>query len=57
MSPVEEALSPETHGHFRYELERSRQLHKQDRSAIYGLFHIYSKVGEQGGAVQPSPAS
>jgi len=56
MSPVEEALSPETHRHFHYDLERSRQLHKQDRSAIYGMFHIYSKVGEQGGTVQPSPA-
>jgi S-adenosylmethionine-diacylglycerol 3-amino-3-carboxypropyl transferase len=44
LSPVEEALSPETKACFSYDQERSRQLHEQDRSAIYGMFHIYEKT-------------
>ena len=43
-SPVDEAFSPETASHFRYKSEESRRLHEQDRSAIYGMFHIYNKV-------------
>ena len=43
-SPVEEALSPETRAHFSYQIERSQQLHTQDRSAIYGMFHLYEKT-------------
>ena len=40
-SPVETALSPETRSHFFYDQDRSLELHKQDRSAIYGMFHLY----------------
>jgi S-adenosylmethionine-diacylglycerol 3-amino-3-carboxypropyl transferase len=43
-SPVETALEPATAAHFAYRLERSRHLHGQDRSAIYGMFHLYEKV-------------
>ena len=46
-SPVEPALSPETRALFRYDQERARELHAQDRSAIYGMFHIYERVGGQ----------
>ncbi len=49
-SPVEDALSPETAAHFHYDIDESRRLHAQDRSAIYGMFHIYEKT-------QPAPAS
>ena len=44
-SPVEQALAPETRAMFRYDQERARELHAQDRSAIYGMFHIYERVG------------
>ncbi len=44
-SPVEAALSPETRARFHYDQERSRVLHAQDRSAIYGMFHLYERVG------------
>ena len=47
LSPVEEALSPETKAHFHYDVERSRELHQHDRSAIYGMFHIYEKTDGQ----------
>jgi len=43
-SPVETALSPATRARFRYEEERSRRLHEQDRSAIYGMFHLYERL-------------
>ena len=45
-SPVEAALSPENRRRFAYQLERSQELHKQDRSAIYGMFHLYFKTDE-----------
>lgn len=45
-SPVEEALAPGTKACFHYDEPRSRQLHEKDRSAIYGMFHIYEKIGE-----------
>jgi S-adenosylmethionine-diacylglycerol 3-amino-3-carboxypropyl transferase len=38
---IEAALPPDLRGRFRYEEERSRQLHREDRSAIYGMFHLY----------------
>jgi S-adenosylmethionine-diacylglycerol 3-amino-3-carboxypropyl transferase len=44
-SPVEQALSPETRSKFRYDQERARELHRKDRSAIYGMFHIYERLG------------
>ncbi|NBP89020.1 MAG: DUF3419 family protein [Planctomycetia bacterium] len=43
-SPVEEALSPETGSQFRYNIDESKRLHPQDRSAIYGMFHLYEKT-------------
>jgi len=49
-SPVETALSPEMHSQFSYDTERSLELHKKDRSAIYGMFHLYQKI-----AAQPGP--
>jgi len=48
-SPVEAALSPDTKARFVYREERSRQLHLQDRSAIYGMFHLYEMVGQPDG--------
>ena len=46
-SPVETALSPETRARFAYREERSRELHAHDRSAIYGMFHLYEMVDGQ----------
>jgi S-adenosylmethionine-diacylglycerol 3-amino-3-carboxypropyl transferase len=43
-SPVETALSPATRARFRYDEERGRRLHEQDRSAIYGMFHLYERL-------------
>ncbi len=43
-SPVEAALSPATRSRFFYNQERSAELHKQDRSAIYGMFHLYEML-------------
>ena len=43
-SPVETALSPGTKERFVYRQDRSRELHRQDRSAIYGMFHLYEMV-------------
>ena len=40
-SPIEGALTPEHMARFEYQPARSRELHAQDRSAIYGMFHIY----------------
>jgi len=44
-SPVEAALSAENRARFHYDQERSRELHARDRSAIYGMFHLYERVG------------
>jgi len=40
-SPVEKALPATLKKHFKYEQEYSKELHKKDRSAIYGGFHLY----------------
>jgi S-adenosylmethionine-diacylglycerol 3-amino-3-carboxypropyl transferase len=40
-SPVEAALSPEVRSRYHYAVDRSRALHAEDRSAIYGMFHLY----------------
>ncbi|HLX62778.1 MAG TPA: DUF3419 family protein [Planctomycetota bacterium] len=40
-SPVEEALPKALRQRFKYEMQYSKELHKQDRSAIYGGFHLY----------------
>ncbi|MEI6256602.1 MAG: BtaA family protein [Planctomycetota bacterium] len=51
-SPVETALSPANKARFVYREERSKELHLLDRSAIYGMFHLYEMVGGEsvGGA-------
>jgi S-adenosylmethionine-diacylglycerol 3-amino-3-carboxypropyl transferase len=41
-SPVEDALPPDLRNRFVYEEDLARELHKRDRSAIYGMFHVYS---------------
>jgi len=43
-SPVEAALPPEVRGRFHYDADRSQALHAQDRSAIYGMFHLYEML-------------
>jgi len=42
-SPIEAALPPDLRRQFVYQEELSRELHEQDRSAIYGMFHLYTK--------------
>jgi len=44
LSPVEAALPSQLKARFTYEQALSQQLFQQDRSAIYGGFHIYSLV-------------
>lgn len=44
-SVVEPALPPTLRDRFTYERERSEALHAQDRSAIYGMFHLYILTG------------
>ena len=44
-SVVEPALPTEIRDRFTYERERSEELHKRDRSAIYGMFHLYALTG------------
>lgn len=46
-SPVEEALSADKRAQFSYDPERCRAWHAQDRSAIYGMFHLYERVEPQ----------
>jgi S-adenosylmethionine-diacylglycerol 3-amino-3-carboxypropyl transferase len=41
-SPVETALPSELKGKMMYQQETSSRLFKQDRSAIYGGFHLYT---------------
>lgn len=40
-SPVEAALPADLREKFIYHRQRSEAFHKQDRSAIYGMFHLY----------------
>jgi S-adenosylmethionine-diacylglycerol 3-amino-3-carboxypropyl transferase len=40
-SPIEKALSPATMARFRSHAAEARALSAQDRSAIYGMFHLY----------------
>lgn len=40
-SPIEAALPHELMHQYTYDRELSRKLHDQDRSAIYGMFHMY----------------
>lgn len=43
-SPLETALPAKLRSQFVYEAETSAQLFQQDRSAIYGGFHLYRRV-------------
>ena len=43
-SPIDAILDGNLEGQFLYLGERSRELHHQDRSAIYGMFHIYLRT-------------
>lgn len=44
-SPLPHMLPAETLASWRYEEERSQELHARDRSAIYGGFHLYRYQG------------
>jgi S-adenosylmethionine:diacylglycerol 3-amino-3-carboxypropyl transferase len=41
---VDAALSPATRSRFFCNKARAEELHKQDRSAIYGMFHLYEMI-------------
>ena len=43
-SPLETALSPALRAQFKYDPVQSEKWFQQDRSAIYGGFHMYHKV-------------
>jgi S-adenosylmethionine-diacylglycerol 3-amino-3-carboxypropyl transferase len=43
-SAVEGKLPVDVAARWRYERQQSEQLHMQDRSAIYGMFHLYVKA-------------
>ena len=53
---MESALSPAARGRFTYREERSKELHRQDRSAIYGMFHLYEMAGGPAGEMAGGPA-
>jgi len=42
-SPIETGLPAELLAKFNHEVDRGKELHKQDRSAIYGGFQVYAK--------------
>lgn len=42
--PLERKLPPDILAQWHYEKEESAAFHRQDRSSIYGGFHIYVKV-------------
>ena len=44
-TPLPQMLPAELLAPWRYEEERSRELHARDRSAIYGGFHLYRHQG------------
>ena len=41
LSPIEKALAPATMARFRSHAAEARALSGRDRSAIYGMFHLY----------------
>lgn len=43
-SPIEAALAPDQLKRFVYHPTLSEDLHRQDRSAIYGMFHVYELI-------------
>ena len=44
-TPLPQMLPAEILAPWRYEEDRSRELHARDRSAIYGGFHLYRHQG------------
>jgi len=53
-SPLDRALPGDLRARFTAHEERARQLHLEDRSAIYGMFHLYELAGaEATGAPAP----
>jgi S-adenosylmethionine-diacylglycerol 3-amino-3-carboxypropyl transferase len=48
-SPIDKALPSDLLDRFTYHEERSRGLHRQDRSAIYGMFHLYEMAAASAG--------
>ncbi|PQJ36333.1 hypothetical protein BSZ35_06260 [Salinibacter sp. 10B] len=44
-SVVEPALPSDLRSRFTYERDRSEALHAKDRSAVYGMFHLYVLTG------------
>jgi S-adenosylmethionine-diacylglycerol 3-amino-3-carboxypropyl transferase len=56
-SPVEAALSPATRSRFFYNTQRSIELHKQDRSSIYGMFHLYEMLDAPVATEEPALAA
>ncbi len=44
-SPLERRLSPQLLARWTYQTKRSAELAQQDRSAIYGGFHLYTLAG------------
>lgn len=44
-SPIESVLPPALRARFSYKRERAETLHTQDRSAVYGMFHLYVLTG------------
>ena len=44
ISPLERKLPADILSQWRYEPEESHDFHRQDRSSIYGGFHIYEKI-------------
>jgi S-adenosylmethionine-diacylglycerol 3-amino-3-carboxypropyl transferase len=55
-SPVEAALPADLRSRFHYDRERSAELHRQDRSAIYGMFHLYEMVDAPRPAAAATPS-
>ncbi|MFB6272372.1 MAG: DUF3419 family protein [Salinibacter sp.] len=44
-SPIESVLPSALRDRFSYERERAETLHARDRSAVYGMFHLYVLTG------------
>ena len=44
ISPLERKLPADILAQWRYLPEESRDFHRQDRSSIYGGFHIYERA-------------
>ena len=53
-SPIDKALPSDLLQRFTYREERARELHRQDRSAIYGMFHLYEMTADPTAGSTPS---